>query len=61
MTREEEKELPPVIQAFAEGKTIQYETRDGLIDLDTLNQHCAALLKYRIKSEPKYRPFKIQE
>ena len=61
MTREEAKELFPVIQAFAEGKTIQYETREGWIDLDTLNPHSAILSKYRIKPEPKYRPFKTQE
>ena len=29
MTREEAKELLPIMQAFAEGKTIQYETHDG--------------------------------
>ena len=28
MTREEAKELLPVIQAFAEGKTIQFRERD---------------------------------
>ena len=61
MTREEAKELLPIIQAFAEGKTIQYETREGWIDLDTLNPHSAVLLKYRIKSEPKYRPFKTKK
>ena len=61
MTREEAKTLLPIIQAFAEGKTIQYETREGCIDLDTLNPHSAILSKYRIKSEPKYRPFKTQE
>ena len=57
MTREEAKELLPIIQAFAEGKTIQYETREGWIDLDTLNPHSAVLSKYRIKPGPKYRPF----
>ena len=62
MTREEAKELLPIIQAFAEGKVIQCrsiisnEWRDfdepafnGLPD------------NYRIKPEPKYRPFKSQE
>ena len=61
MTREEAKKLLPIIQAFAEGKTIQYETRDGWIDLDALYPHSDTLSKYRIKPEPKYRPFKSQE
>ena len=61
MTREETKELLPIMQAFADGKTIQYETRDGWIDLDALYPHSDILSKYRIKPEPKYRPFKTQE
>ena len=61
MTREEAKELLPIIQAFAEGKTIQYETRDGWIDLDALYPHSDILSKYRIKPEQKCRPFKSQE
>ena len=61
MTREEAKELLPIIQAFAEGKTIQYEASDGWIDLDALYPHSDILSKYRIKPEPKYRPFKNQE
>lgn len=61
MNREEAKELLPIMQAFAEGKTIQYETRDGWIDLDSLYPHSDILSKYRIKPKPKYRPFKNQE
>ena len=61
MTRKEAKELLPIIQAFAEGKTIQYETRDGWIDLDALYPHSDILSKYRIKPEIKYRPFETQE
>ena len=61
MTRKEAKELLPIIQAFAEGKTIQYEASDGWIDLDALYPHSDILSKYRIKPEPKYRPFKTQE
>ena len=29
MTREEAKEILPIIQAFAEGKTIEYREYDG--------------------------------
>ena len=61
MTREEAKELLPIIQALAEGKTIQLK-RDTNIWADIKNP--AFNMKpsdYRIKPEPKYRPFKNQE
>ena len=59
MTREEVKEMLPVLQAFAEGKTIEsrcikgdkslwYDDEDPSFDDD---------FEYRIKPEPKYRPF----
>ena len=61
MTREEaKKELLPIIQAFAEGKTIQYKFNEGWLDLDRLVV-LRDTSKYRIKLEPKYRPFKNQE
>ncbi len=63
MTREEVKEMLPVLQAFAEGKTIEsrcikgdkslwYDDEDPSFDND---------LEYRIKLEPNYRPFKDSE
>ena len=63
MNRKEAKELMPIIQAFAEGKAIEsrcikgdkslwYDDEDPSFDDD---------LEYRIKSEPKYRPFKDAE
>ena len=63
MTREEVKEMLPVLQAFAEGKTIEsrcikgdkslwYDDEDPSFDDD---------LEYRIKPEPTYRPFKNAE
>lgn len=60
MTREQAKELLPIIQAYAEGKTIEYsydgehwERNDAPVwDCDVM---------FRIKPEPKYRPFKTQE
>ena len=65
MTREEAKELLPIIQAFAEGKTIQVKiTDDRWTDwkdkTDGLNFNSGPQ-NYRIKPEPKYRPFKTQE
>lgn len=60
MTREEAKELLPIIQAFAEGKKI--ETRYDIYDwTETEVLHLESKNEYRIKPEPKYRPFKTQE
>ena len=64
MTREEAKELLPIIQAYAEGKTIEFlrksltgATWTELDDPDfTWNAN-----NYRIKPESKYRPFKTKE
>ena len=56
MTREEAKELLPIIKAFAEGKTIQFRERD--IEEPSFD---GCFNEYRIKPEPKYRPFKSQE
>ena len=60
MTREEAKELLPIIQAFAEGEDIQIATAGEWKDVDesweilfTEPPHC-----YRIKPKQKYRPFK---
>ena len=63
MTREEAKQLLPIIQAFAEGNAIEsrcikgdkslwYDDEDPSFDND---------LEYRLKQEPKYRPFKNAE
>ena len=62
MTREEAKELLPIIQAFAEGKTIQFKTKDRpWFDLLDNNLEMREVFKYRIKPESKYRPFKTQK
>ena len=64
MTREEAKELLPIIQAFVAGKQIQ-ETIEGYVGwVDTDEIHFVyedKKIKHRIKPEPKYRPFKTQE
>ena len=63
MNRKEAKELLPIIQAFAEGKAIEsrcikgdtslwYDDKDPSFDND---------FEYRIKPEPKFRPFKNAE
>ena len=64
ITREQAKELLPIIQAFAEGKDIQIRniTDDGWDDInDDRMSFCAKAEAYRIKPEPKYRPFKNRE
>ena len=64
MTREEAKELLPIIKAFAEGKMIQ-DKIDGLtdwVDTDEINlEFEGKKILHRIKPEPKYRPFKSKE
>lgn len=64
MKREEAKELLPVIQAFAEGKMIQ-DKIDGLtdwVDTDEINlEYNGQKIKYRIKPQPEYRPFRNRE
>ena len=52
----------PVIQAFVEGKTIQrYDLKkDDWYDISP-NANIDFCYDYRIKPEPKYRPFKNQE
>ena len=62
MTREEAKQLLPIIQAYIEGKQIQ-QLSNKWKDVNELSINC--LLNnpelYRIKSEPKYRPFANSE
>ena len=60
MTREEAKELLPIIQAWADGKNIQFLSDGEWHNIDQADFTCYPD-KYRIKPEPKYRPFKSQE
>ena len=57
--KEEVKSVMNIIQAFADGKTIQaidpYE--DEWVDQTGLNFKALFDGQYRIKTEPKYRPF----
>lgn len=61
--KEEVKSVMNIIQAFADGKTIQaidpYE--DEWVDQAGLNFKALFEGQYRIKSEPKFRPFKDAE
>lgn len=61
MNREQAKKLLPIIQAFAEGKTIQVQED---IDWCYLGNDAGFNLnpsRYRIKPSPKYRLFKDAE
>ena len=64
MTREELKEAAKVMEAYANGKKIQcnYNCQDneGWVDTDNPSFNWDKYV-YRIKPEPKYRPFKTQE
>lgn len=67
MNRQQVKELLPIIQAYAEGKQIEIKTKEGkkwctfkendIQYLPTIICTC----DFRIKPEPKYRPFKDEE
>ena len=63
MTREEAKEWLPIIQAWAEGKPIQYQISPGSwgIDINKDLYTSNSPSNSRIRPEPKYRPFKSQE
>lgn len=63
MEREEIKRRAELYSALAEGKTIQILNMEGNwidVEVKKLN-YIPETLKFRIKPEPKYRPFKRQE
>lgn len=63
MTRQEAKELLPIIQAFAEGKAIEVRSigTDVWVETSVINGETGCPGSYRIKPEPKYRPFSNAE
>ena len=63
MTRKEAKEMLPIIQAYAEGKAIQIKKEGDWLEVgkNTEVYFSESPSDYRIKPEPKYRPFKNQE
>ena len=64
MTKEEVKRRAELYSALAEGKTIQAQNPNGGewfdVKIETLRS-IREEIKYRIKPEPKFRPFKSQE
>ena len=70
MTREESKAFYPILQAFAEGKVIECRTKPSALSKSWQDMNEWTEMKeleywnnieYRIKPEPKYRPFKDAE
>lgn len=65
MTREEAKEFYPFLQAFAEGKVIESRTKPSAVKGTDIPNDWTEMkeiefwnnTEYRIKPEPKYRPF----
>lgn len=61
MTRQQAKDLLPIIQAFADDKVIEVRPNSKCNSekwIETNNPSFDKLHEYRIKPEPKYRPFK---
>ena len=68
MDRNQAKEFYPILQAFAEWKVIEFKTKPGTISTSIPNEWTEmeeirfwSNVEYRIKPEPKYRPFKDAE
>ena len=63
LTREEAKRRAELYSALAKGKSVQVQGVDGSwvdVDIDKLNYFIETPI-FRIKPEPKYRPFESQE
>lgn len=69
MNRIEAKEFYPIMQAFAEGRVIECRTKPSFIEGSDVPNDWTEMkeiefwkhTEYRIKPEPKYRPFKNAE
>ena len=56
MNRNQAKEMLPIIQAFTEGKVVETKTGSGWISIENMS-FAGNPNSYRVKPEPKYRPF----
>ena len=61
MTREETKKFLPIIQAFAEGKTIETYYYSDKTWREANNPSFSLCFEYRVKPESKYCPFNSKE
>ena len=55
------KELLPIFHAFSEGREIEYKVNNASGWQKATELVCLDTYIYRIKPEPKYRPFRTQE
>ena len=69
MNRNQAKEFYPILQAYAEGKVIESRTKPSTVKGTDIPNDWTEMkeiefwnnTEYRVKSEPKYRPFKNGE
>ena len=69
MDRNQAKEFYPILQAFAEGKVIECKTKPSAVKGTSVPNDWTEIkeigywdnIEYRVKPEPKYRPFKDAE
>lgn len=69
MTREEAKEFYPILQDYAEGKVIECRTKPSALEGTDVPNDWTEMkeiehwnnIEYRVRSEPKFRPFKDAE
>lgn len=69
MNRNQAKEFYPILQVFAEGKVIECRTKPSAVKGISVPNDWTEIkeigywdnIEYRIKPEPKYRPFKDAE
>lgn len=69
MDRNQAKEFYPILQAYAEGKVIECRTKPNAVEGTDIPNDWTEMkeiefwknTEYRIKPEPKYRPFKDAE
>ena len=64
MNRKEAAELLPIIKAFSEGKDIEMRSKNPHAKLNgwaKMDEFIFGNFEYRIKPDPKYRPFKDAE
>ena len=69
MDRNQAKEFYPILQVFAEGKVIECRTKPSVVKGISVPNDWTEIkeigywdnIEYRIKPEPKYRPFKDAE
>lgn len=69
MDRNQAKEFYPILRAFAEGRVIECRTKPSAVKGTTVPNNWTEMTEiefwnnteYRIKLEPKYRPFKDAE